>query len=263
MTLPEVFFLNKVTVKVKNPDGTVGRKKQELSFLLNLGVAKLLNRAELNKYDLPIHHCDPNVYPEFIALSSETAKFHQSILTALAFYQYDRYFDNFNGLYNAIYYDNSNMLSKFRKQYEGIRFVIAPDYSLFDDMWEPENISRLFKIRVVMLWFVLEIGAIVIPNAVYLHSSKLPLYLSGLENCTVMCFSTKGHVRRAADRRRVQETVKYVVDNFPLKMILVYSVCGRDDTSYKLFKYAISHGVEVKIVDNTLRRRNQALRKKV
>lgn len=255
--------MDKVTVKVKNSDGTVSRKIQELSSLLNYGIANLLNQAELNEFDLPIHHCNPNIYPEFIALNSEKSKFHQTILTALAFYQYDRTFDKIKGLYNAIYYNDKKLLAQYKKIYSGIRFVIAPDYSLFDDAWEPENISRLFKIRIVMLWFVLEIGATVIPNAVYLNSRKLPFYLSGLENCTVMCFSTKGHVRRAAKRRRVRETVEYVVNNFPLKTILVYSVCGNDDTSYKLFNYAISKGIDVKIIDNTLRRRNHALRKKV
>ena len=71
---------------------------------------------------------------------------------------------------------------------------------MFDDIWPYENESRLLKVRVIMLWFVIEIGAIVIPNAIYVSVDKLPKYLSGLERCTVMCFSTKGHVRHAKKR---------------------------------------------------------------
>ena len=53
--------------------------------------------------------------------------------------------------------------------------------------------------------------------------------------------------------------MKFVVDNFSLKVILVYSVCGNDETSLKLFKYAMSKGIDVRIVNNTMRERNQQL----
>lgn len=251
--------MKKTTYKVINCDNTVSRKERELKYQLNYGIADLLNQAILNKYHLPIHHCNPRVYPDYIALNTEVSKYHLTPATALGFYTYDCTFDKLDGLYNALYYNNTKMLKKYKQLYQGIKFVIAPDYSLFDDIWELENESRLLKIRVIMLWFVLEIGAIVIPNAVYLSTNKLPKYLSGLEDCTVMCFSTKGQVRYARNRARVKETVKYVVDHFNLKTILVYSVCGKDETVLDLFKYAYSHGIDVRIVDNTLRRRNHAL----
>lgn len=250
--------MKKITYKVKNQDGTVGRIEKELQHQLNYGIAELLNKSVLNEYHLPVHHCDPIVYPDYIALNSEKAKFHLTLATALGFYSYDLTFDKIDGLYNAIYYKNKRLLEKYKKLYSNIRFVIGPDYSIFDNIWMYENESRLLKIRVIMLWFVMEIGAIVIPNAIYVSPDKLPQYLSGFETCTVMCFSTKGHVRYAKNRSRVKETVKYVVDHFPLKTILVYSVCGNDETSLKLFEYAIAHGVNVRIVDNTLRRRNQS-----
>lgn len=254
--------MKKITYKVKKSDGTVYRKEKKLRYQLNYGIADLLNKAVLNDYHLPIHHCDPRVYPDYIALNKENSKFHFTPATALGFYSYDRTFDKIDGLYNAIYYKDKRLLEKYKKLYENIHFVIGPDYSLFDNIWIYENESRLLKIRVIMLWFVIEIGAVVIPNAIYISPDKLPQYLSGFENCTVMCFSTKGQVRYAKNRSRVKETVKYVVDHFPLKVILVYSVCGKDETSLKLFEYAIAHGVEVRIVDNTLRRRNQSRMKR-
>ena len=248
--------MKKITYKAINDDGSITRKEKELRYQLNYGIADLLNKAVLNDYNLPIHHCDPSVYPDYIALNTEKSKFHLTPSTALGFYAYDRTFDNIDGLYNAIYYNNRKLLDKYKKLYANIRFVIGPDYSLFDDIWVYENESRLLKIRVIMLWFILEIHSIVIPNAIYVSPSKLPRYLSGFEECTVICFSTKSQVRHSRNRARVKETVKYVVDNFPIKMILVYSVCGKDETSLRLFKYAISRGIDVRIVDNTLRRRN-------
>ena len=254
--------MRKNSIKSKNEDGTISRKAREMKYLLNLGIADLLNQSELNEYDLPIHYCDPRIYPDYIVLNTEKSKYQLTPATAIAFYTFDKTFDKRDGLFDAIYRNDKKLLQKYKELYAGINFVIAPDYSLFDDIWRFENESRLLKIRIIMLWFVLEIGAVVIPNAVYLKQESLPMYLSGLENCTVMCFSTKGHVRRACDRARIKETVKYVVDNFHLKTILVYSVCGKDETSMKLFSYALAKGINVLIVDNTLRRRNQVRIKK-
>ena len=249
--------MRKLTVKAVGPDGEVTRAPVKLSVQLNFNIADLLNQSFLNDYDLPIHHCDPDVYPDFIALNSEPAKYHETPLTSVAFYTYDNSFDKIDGLYNAIYYGDKKLLSKYESQFKGIAFVIAPDYSMFDDIWEFENNYRLFKTRIIMLWFVLVIKAVVIPIVPYLATTKLPLYLSGFEKCTVRCFSTKSHVRYGDDRKRIRDNVKYVVDSFPLKTILVYSVCGRDETSLDLFDYALSKGVDVRIIDNTMRRQNQ------
>ena len=247
----------KITNKHLCPDGKIEREIIDLPNKLNYGIADLLNQSFLNEYDLPIHHCDPAVYPDYIALNCEPSAYHKTPLTAVAFYTYDRAFDKIDGLFNAIYYKNKRLLEKYKKQYKDVAFVIAPDYSMFDDIWHFENEYRLFKVRVIILWFVLVIGAVVIPNATYLSADKLDMYMSGFENCTVMCFSTKSHVRYASDRLRIKETVKYVVDHFPLKTILVYSVCGKDETSLRLFDYAVSKGIDVRIIDNTMRRQNQ------
>ena len=255
--------MRKISVKAVGPDGKETRTPVKLTGKLNYNIAELLNQSFLNEYDLPIHHCDPDVYPDFIALNTEPKRYHETPLTAVAFYTYDDSFDKIDGLYNAIYYNNEKLLAKYKNQYRDVSFIIAPDYSMFDDIWELENQYRLFKTRIIMLWFVLKINAVVIPNVPYLSEKKLPLYLSGFEKCTVMCFSTKGHVRYGNERRRIKDTVRYVVDHFPMKTILVYSVCGKDSTSLELFEYALSKGIDVRIIDNTMRRRNQSHLKEV
>ena len=232
---------------------------QKLCKKLNYGIAILLNRAILNEYNLPIHYCNSDIYPDFIALNTEKSKYKITPNTAVAFYAFDKTFDSKNGLYNAIYYQDKRLLKKFRKIYKGVKFVIAPDYSLYDDIWQFENYSRLLKIRVIMLWFTLEIGAVVIPNAIYLSSDKLPIYYSGFEECNMMCFSTKGHMKHSENRNKIKENVKYVTDNLNLKIILVYTCCASDTETLKLFEYAIQHGITVILVDNTLRQRNKIL----
>lgn len=58
------------------------------------------------------------------------------------------------------------------------------------------------------------------------------------------------------ERNLLKSAVKYAVDNLPLKTILVYSVCGKDETCLEIFNYAIENGIQVRIVNNTLRERN-------
>ena len=156
--------MRKLSVKAVGPDGKETRTPVKLTGKLNYNIADLLNQSFLNEYDLPIHHCDPDVFPDFIALNCEPSKFHETPLTSVAFYTYDKTFDKIDGLYNAIYYDNRALLAKYESFYKDVSFVIAPDYSMFDDIWQYENQYRLFKIRVIMLWFVLVIKAVVIPN---------------------------------------------------------------------------------------------------
>ena len=104
--------------------------------------------------------------------------------------------------------------------------------------------------------------SIVIPNITYISQDTFPLFFTGLNRCSVVAFSTKGHVRYSKERNLLKKAIKYAVDNLTLKTIIVYSVCGKDETSLKLFKYAIDKGVSVVIPDNILRRRNIELRGK-
>ena len=107
--------MRKITNKHLCPDGKIEREIIDLPNKLNYGIADLLNQSFLNEYDLPIHHCDPAVYPDYIALNCEPSAYHKTPLTAVAFYTYDRAFDKIDGLFNAIYYKNKRLLEKYKK----------------------------------------------------------------------------------------------------------------------------------------------------
>ena len=66
---------------------------------------------------------------------------------------YDRVFDNKNGLYTAIYLNDRKQLAYCRSFFSKANFIIAPDYSIFDDIDGRENEYRLLKIRICILWF--------------------------------------------------------------------------------------------------------------
>lgn len=253
--------MRKKTYKVTKEDGTVTRKNADMYRLLNYNIQKLLNQAErVGEYGFPALFCDSDIYPDFLALYNQPGLYHKTKNTCVCFYSFDLSFDGIHGLFNAIYYDDKKLLDDFKTRFRDVRFFISPDYSLFGDIQKIENLERVWKARIVALWLILELHAVMIPNIMYYSAEALPITCCGLEKCHVVAFSAKGHVRHAAERKLTKEAVKYVVDNFALKTIIVYSVCGNDSNCLELFRYAIDHGIRIIIPDNSLRARNAARR---
>lgn len=250
--------MKKVSKKITLKDGNTVRKIQDLKKLLNLNYLSLTNKTYLaGEYDLPVLYCNTDIYPDYLALYNQPGTYHKTSNTGVCFYIYDNAFDGIFGLYNAIYYNDKNLLRYYKDRFRDVKFFISPDYSQFGDLNKIENLQRLWKARVVTLWFILELHAIAIPNFTYISEETFPLFCSGIENCSVVAFSTKGHVRYARERNLLKNAVKYAVDNLPLKTIVIFSVCGNDETALKLFKYASDHGIKLIIPQNSLRERNQ------
>jgi hypothetical protein len=238
-------------------DGNYVRVPRDMCHLLNYNILKLLNRAQrTGPLDMPELHCDTRVFPDYLALYREQSQYHATPLTAVCFYSFDNEFDGPNGLYSAIYYDNKSRLEYFKKRFKNVRFFISPDYSVFGDIHVMENLYRIFKARIVALWFSLELHTVVIPNASYADPDSFSTYFSGLEKCSVIAMSAKSHIRYPSERKLFEKAIQYAVDQLPLKAIVVYSVCGKDETCLKSFDYAIKRGIRVIIPDNTLRSRN-------
>ena len=90
----------------------------------------------------------------------------------------------------------------------------------------------------------------------YVSAEDMPIFCSGIEKCSVLALSLKSHVRRASERNLTKAAVKYAVDNMHLRVIVVYSGCGKDETALAILKYAIDNGVKIIIPNNSLRERN-------
>lgn len=245
------------------PDGTSQKVPRDFIKLLNLYYLRYTNLTyAVGKHDLPELYCNTDVYPDYIALYSQRCDYHKTPNTAVAFYQYDDTFDGQDGLYNAIYYNNEKQLTQFKERFEGVRFFISPDYSQLGDLDDIENNYRIKKARVVSIWLMTEMNAIVIPNITFPTISTIDFYLDGLEECSVVAFSTKGYVDDKLEREILIEAVKHTVDRLKLKTIIVYDVCQENRDVEEIFKYAIDKGVEVLIPPNMIKNRNQTRRKK-
>ena len=148
------------------------KTRKTLSRLLNYSFLNYTNKTRsCGEKDLPALYCKTEVYPDYLALYSEPSLYHKTDRTGVCFYQFDSVFDGRRGLYDAIYHDDTARLTYFKKRFEGVKFFISPDYSEFGDIHIIENEYRLFKSRVVAIWFIVEIGAVVI----------YPMFLSPLK----------------------------------------------------------------------------------
>lgn len=237
------------------------KQKDNLTKLLNLNYLRYANKTTSNgPLELPAIDCNLDKYPDFIALYSEKNLYTKTPYTAVSFFLFDNEFDGKNGLYWAIYYNDPNRLFYYKERFRCVRFIILPDYSILGDVHTIENQYRLFKARIVGLWFLFEIGAIAIPNITFPSPTKeyARLALSGLENCNTVAISTKGHMTNNVEASRLYANVQLAVDLLPhLKTIIVYDVCGDDLATLEAFSYAISHGIQIIIPDNTLKLRNR------
>ena len=250
--------MRKITHPCIATDGTVYRAPVDMKKLLNYNILNLLSKTGRDGWlDMPVLHCNTAIYPDYLALYNQPGYYHKGERTCICFYMYDSEFDGEGGLFWAIYFNDAERLAYFKERFRKVRFFIGPDYSVFGDIHRMENYYRIWRARIICLWFSIELGAIVIPNVSYAKESDFPIYFSGLTECKVVAFSIKGHVRYPKERKLLVSAIKYAVDHLPLKTIVVYSVCGKDETCLKLFRYAQEHGIQIIIPNNSLREANE------
>ena len=208
------------------------------------------------KRNLPSLVCNTKIFPDYIALSNQPSLFHKTELTAIGFWEYDIDFDGFDGLFNAIYYNRKDRLEFYKKRFSNVKIFFTPDYSQFGDVSDIESDYRLFKARVVGIWLAIELHAVVIPFVTVPTIDSMPWALNGLEDCSVVAFSTKGYVTVPEERSTLKAIVRCTVDTLDLKTIVVYDVCGSNDAVNDIFAYPIEQGIEIVVPMNSLKERN-------
>ena len=189
-------------------------KNNNLIRLLNLNYLTLTNRTvSCGGMDLPAINCNVSVLPDYIALYSQTSFYHKTEHTAVAFFQFDEDFDGKFGLYWAIYYNVEERLTYFKERFKDVKYVIIPDFSELGDIHKIENNYRLFKGRIIGLWFIFEIGAVVIPNITFPTEESVNFALDGYGDCSVVAISTKGHMGDPAENLRLRANIRLTVEN--------------------------------------------------
>ena len=230
---------------------------------LNLSYLSLTNRSYgVGKYDL-MHLVTPDhVDLDYLALYSRPSEYNRTENTAVCFFEYDAVFDGRNGLWSAIYYNDTKLLDRYMRRFSKAGCFISPDYSLCGDVPESFNIDNIQRSRIVSIWLTLECGKIVIPVITYADERSFEYMLDGLEDCSIVAFSAKGSLRRKNQRELFRKAVSYTVDTLKnLKQIVVYDASAdfvKTETLY--FSRAAEKGIEVTFPDNRLHARNVCLR---
>ena len=133
-----------------------------------------------------------------------------------------------------------------------VKYVIVPDYSELGDIHKIENDYRLFRGSIVGLWFMFEIGAVVLPNITFPTIESCESAIKRYEGSSVVLFSTKGHMDDPEENKRLRENICLTVDKMPeIKTILAYDICSTNDATFDTFSYAAQKGIKIIIPDNT------------
>ncbi len=236
--------------------------KNFLKKNLNLGYVELINKTYVvGKYDL-IHVDSPNdIEIDFLALYSHLNEYNKTSKTAVCFYEYDREFDNKNGIYDAIKRIDINLLNKYKKRFENVDVLIAPDYSQFGNGLLSDNLESIQKARKVSLWLTYECNKKVIPNITYSNEESLEYFLDGLETSRVVAISLKGSLAKREQFDLLNKAINKMIEKLSyLKKIIVYTSSTNDKKIHEIFKIAIDKGIEIIIPNNTLRIRNIILK---
>lgn len=242
----------------KAADGTRHRRQKDIQRLTNLNYLKYTGTTKLTDiYEMPQLICKTSVFPDFLALYSEKSLYRKTKRTAVCFFEFDNVIARQDSLMNAIYYNNKKELERYKKLFEGVTFFLMKDASLFGDVDIIENLRRIRDSRIEAIWLTEELKAQVIPLISYPTLEYMPVVLSGLEECRVVAFSTKGYITDPIERGILEKAIKITVDTLNLDAIVIYDTCGDDKKPLDLFKYASQKGIKIIIPPNTLKDRNR------
>ena len=235
------------------------KKTKNLSKKLNYYYLSLTNKTTcFGELGLPRLTCNTDFIPDYIALSAQPCDYFRTKNTIVAFNEYDVAFNNKNGLFYSIYFNDKKNLDKYKQKFNGVKYFIMPDISNFGDIHTYENHHRMGQARVISLWLSIENKSIVIPFIGCGKKQDFKYMLEGLEDVSVVAFSTKGKVNSKKETELLIDTLKYTVDHLSrLKRIIVYDVCKDNNYTNKVFKYAVDNNIDVIIPNNVLKERNR------
>ena len=181
---------------------------------------------------------------DYIALYSDTSEYNKTENTCVSFYQYDHVFDGIHGLYNSIIYKDEERLDKFRERFKGVKYIIAPDYSLFGDFPNALQIFNIYKSRVCMCWLIANTKAKILPNVRWTFPFTFEYCFDGIMKGSNIAIGVLGQIRDKENKKMFLDGLKVAIDRIEPKRLLVYGFVTESNFD-KLFGYAKSKGIKI------------------
>ena len=196
-------------------------------------------------YDMPIvGNFDDISVIDYIALYSDTSEYNKTDNTCVAFYQYDHVFDGVHGLYNSIIYKDEERLNKFRERFKRVKYIIAPDYSLFGDFPNALQIFNVYKSRVCMCWLIVNTSAKILPNVRWTFPFSFEYCFDGVMKGSNIAIGVLGQIQNKENKKMFLDGLKVAIDRIEPKRILVYGFITESSFD-ELFGYAKSKGIKI------------------
>lgn len=215
------------------------------SFKDIFGVYFLETLSFEGDYDMPVTgNFDDISVIDYIALYSDTSEYNKTENTCVVFYQYDHVFDGVHGLYNSIIYQDEKRLDEFRKRFKEVKYIVAPDYSLFGDFPNALQIFNVYKSRVCLCWLIANTKAKVIPNVRWTFPFAYEYCFDGIMKGSNIAIGVLGQIRDKENKKVFLDGFKVAIDRIEPRCILVYGFITESNFD-ELFGYAKSKGIKI------------------
>lgn len=225
--------------------------EKRIDKLLNFEHLQYTNRCEyVGDFDLPNISCHiPLPSIDYLALSRERREYRET--DCVCFFEYDRYFDGRNGIFNAIYYGDKKLLRSFAARYPDVRYFISPDYSISSDIPVVESLYRNYKARVVSAYLVTELHRKVIPNISFVDDTTAKIALTGIDRGSTVCISTKGLMRSNEDMRLLEYIFDRTIEAVKPSCVVIYTATANESKLKPLLDRVSASGA-IPLVPNNL-----------
>lgn len=207
------------------------------------------------KFDFPVVSGNLLNEVDFIATYSEKSLYHKTSHTLVCFCVDDFKFDGWNKLYFAIIYQSQSILNKFKQRFCNVKYMAAPDYSVYSDMPVYMQIENIARSRVVHLWLELECNIRCIPTMAWGGVESLKWCFDGIEKGSTVFLSLKGACQQKEAKNNCLAGIKAMIDVVKPNRIIVYSSSVYQ--SKILLRPAYIAGIRVDMPSNTLLDRNR------
>lgn len=194
-----------------------------ISFKDIFGVYLLETLSFDGRFDMPIiGNYDDVTEIDYIALYSDVSEYNKTNNTCVAFYQYDHIFDGIHGLYNSIIYQDTNRLEKYKERFNNVKYIIAPDYSLYGDFPTALQIFNVYKSRLCAAWLCSNTKARVIPNIRWTFSFSYDYCFDGIPKGSNIAIGVLGQMKNKDNKAMFLNGLKEAIDRIEPKNIIVY-----------------------------------------
>lgn len=144
--------------------------------------------------------------------------------TFVCFYEYDKVFNNRNGLLSVILFNDTRLLEKFKKRFAGVAGFISPDYSIYESMPKCIKIARTVESKIVSCYLVETFKKPCIPNISFNNKDDIEFVFDGIDKHSIIAMSLKGKLKEELERENVKQNIKIVCDILEPKAIVFYNV---------------------------------------